>query len=197
MQLEATSVTTALFIVGVVLSLFQGTVSWVTDGFGKKVFGHYISAAVVIVFSNYLSYMMYANTKNNLNKLHELAFSMGEDSNFTSRVDKSKDCKVHTGFARFSVAKKFWDNHTLSTYENCEGKEVLFIPTQQDIDAMLATYQSHILMQSWKYRLEIDKEVWFVIVVFSVLFGWLHGRETVRKKAKLNAKNEAENDLIE
>lgn len=197
MQLEATSVSTAMFVVGAVLSLFHGTVSWVTDGFRKKVFGLYISAVLTIVLANYFSYLMYSDTKGILNKFHDMAFTTREDTNCTSYAEISKDCKVHSEFARFSVAKNFWDNHTLITYKNCNGEEILFTPTQQDIDTMLAKYQSDVLMKSWRNRLELDKEVWFVIVVFSVLFGWLEGRAIMRKKVNKNAKNEKVNDSIQ
>lgn len=171
MQLEADSIVDGIAFVVVVILLYRATFDWVVSGFSKKAMLMYIASIVFIFGNGILPIIQQRYTSHLISRLESAASYSDEKV-----LKKVKDCNKTAEYEKVMMGHRFAKTGVLETYKDSQGRIILFSPSQQDIDLLLAKEKIKFSMSMWQKQNRFSMEVWFVVVMFAILFGWLTGR---------------------
>ncbi|WP_345972091.1 hypothetical protein [Sulfurimonas diazotrophicus] len=161
------SIFDSLLIVMAIIGLFLGTEKWCKYGFHLKALS-FITAGVLIAALMVGGPIYMNQTIRNLTSL--LNDDKGIEKKLLSRLEH-KDCDFVMMAQKVISERAFMKNGVLRTYENCEGEEVVFTPTQEDIDTFKEWVITEACMDAMTRGTKRNTVAWIFIVVFSVLLG--------------------------
>jgi hypothetical protein len=179
MHLEIESAVNGILTVSTVLLLYSATASWVQSGLNKKVVAKYVVTVVLVALAIELP----------ITKAHmvEKLYSMFHDhDNVFEKLPNGQnlDCNLRVQYKKMLLSQRFIDDGEIGSYKDCQGNEHLFEPSQQDVETLKSGNALKTVIEVRKHNNFVNIGTWFIIVLFSVLYGWLDGRKTVRARYK-------------